>query len=205
MARNSTVGPHEDDQPSRPDAAGRRPVLRLDSPSQAMLGPLRPPVSITRRLAGQARETLDPRGPLEDLLVGRIIQAATLLLDGSRDAGGPWMRASRLAERSLGTCLAALDCLRRLARPDAASPAGCLLRQDSSGTESDSWRERLTFDASVSAEWPVVQGTWITVDQVISRVVDGWSWDDLIRVYPELTVDDIRACLTYAIEDEEGR
>src|SRR4051794_18638787 len=43
------------------------------------------------------------------------------------------------------------------------------------------WRAHLTFDPGVSDHSPVVRGTWITVGQVISRIVDGWSWADILR------------------------
>ena len=67
------------------------------------------------------------------------------------------------------------------------------------------WRTRLVFDPSVSDHSPVVRGTWITVGQVISRIVDGWTWADILRAHPELDEEDIRACLDYTCEDESVR
>ena len=64
------------------------------------------------------------------------------------------------------------------------------------------WRDRLTLDPNVSATSPVVRGTWVTVGHVVTLVVDGWSWSDILRDHPELSEADIRACLTYAVEEE---
>ena len=69
------------------------------------------------------------------------------------------------------------------------------------------WQDRLVFDENVSEDSPVVKGTWVTVAQVVNRIVDGFTWDDILRSHPELTRDDIRVCLAFAIEQEsdEGR
>ena len=64
------------------------------------------------------------------------------------------------------------------------------------------WQDRLVFDENVSDDSPVVKGTWVTVSQVVNRVVDGFTWADILRTHPELTEDDIRVCLAFAIEQE---
>lgn len=66
----------------------------------------------------------------------------------------------------------------------------------------DEIHDRLLFDASVSSASPVVRGTWVTADSVVSKIVDGWTWADVLRTYPELTEDDIRACLVHVIEND---
>ncbi len=69
------------------------------------------------------------------------------------------------------------------------------------------WQDRLVFDENVSDDSPVVKGTWVTVAQVVTRIVDGFTWADILRTHPELTEDDIRVCLAFAMEQEsdEGR
>ncbi len=64
------------------------------------------------------------------------------------------------------------------------------------------WQDRLVFDFSVSETSPVVKGTWVTVGHVVSLIVDGWIWSDVLRSHPELTEDDIRTCLAYSIEHD---
>lgn len=64
------------------------------------------------------------------------------------------------------------------------------------------WQDRLVFDENVSDDSPVVKGTWVTVSQIVTLVVDGFTWADILRSHPELTEDDIRVCLAFAIEQE---
>ncbi len=64
------------------------------------------------------------------------------------------------------------------------------------------WEKRLTMDPNVSDSSPVVNGTWVTVEHVVTLIVDGWNWSDILRTHPELTEDDIRACLAYTVEQD---
>ena len=66
------------------------------------------------------------------------------------------------------------------------------------------WSGRLTFDSKVSDYSPVVRGTWVTAGQIVTLIVDGWTWAEILRSHPELTDDDIRACLAYVIEQDAG-
>lgn len=68
----------------------------------------------------------------------------------------------------------------------------------------DRWRGRLVMDMSLSETSPVIKGTWVTVSQVVSLVVDGWSWADILRAHPELSDDDIRTCLAYTVAEDDG-
>ncbi len=65
------------------------------------------------------------------------------------------------------------------------------------------WRDRLAFDFDVSETSPVIKGTWITVGHVISLIVDGETWADILRSHPELTEADIRICLAYTLAEDD--
>ncbi len=69
------------------------------------------------------------------------------------------------------------------------------------------WQDRLVFDENVSADSPTVKGTWVTVAQIVTLIVDGFTWADILRTHPELTEDDVRVCLAFAHEQEtdDGR
>jgi uncharacterized protein (DUF433 family) len=66
------------------------------------------------------------------------------------------------------------------------------------------WQDRLVFDFNVSETSPIVKGTWVTVGHVVSLIVDGWTWGDILRTHPELTEDDIRICLAYTVAQDDG-
>jgi uncharacterized protein (DUF433 family) len=63
-----------------------------------------------------------------------------------------------------------------------------------------SWQERITLDPKVLAGKPVVKGTRISVELIVDLLANGWTQDQILDSYPQITVDDIRACLAYASE-----
>lgn len=60
------------------------------------------------------------------------------------------------------------------------------------------WRERITVDPEVLMGKPVIRGTRLAVEFIIDLLSQGWSEEDILRNYPGVTVEDIRACLRYA-------
>jgi uncharacterized protein (DUF433 family) len=74
----------------------------------------------------------------------------------------------------------------------------------SADVDNESWQARLIYDFNVSETSPVVKGTWVTVSHVVSLIVDGWTWGDILRTHPELTEEDIRVCLAYTIAQDNG-
>jgi uncharacterized protein (DUF433 family) len=49
---------------------------------------------------------------------------------------------------------------------------------------------------------PCVRDTRITVFDVLGWLAAGMNYDDIIYDFPELTIDDIKACLAYAADRE---
>jgi len=62
--------------------------------------------------------------------------------------------------------------------------------------------ERITIDPNVRFGKPCVRGTRIAVGDVLGYLASGMSEDQIVRDFPQLTRDDIRACLAYAAERE---
>jgi len=62
------------------------------------------------------------------------------------------------------------------------------------------WKDRITLDPSVLTGKPVIRGTRLAVDFILGLMGQGWTEADIIRNYPELTHDDLVACLQYASE-----
>jgi uncharacterized protein (DUF433 family) len=60
--------------------------------------------------------------------------------------------------------------------------------------------DRITVDPEVHFGKPCVAGTRITVTSVLELLDEDISFDEIIQnYYPDLTFDDIRACVQYAI------
>jgi uncharacterized protein (DUF433 family) len=62
------------------------------------------------------------------------------------------------------------------------------------------WRDRIVIDPTLLAGKPVIRGTRLAVDLILSLLGQGWSESDLLRNYPGLVHEDVAACLQYASE-----
>lgn len=61
--------------------------------------------------------------------------------------------------------------------------------------------ERIAVQPDVHFGKPCVAGTRIPVQSVLELVRDGVAFSDILRdYYPDLTIEDVRACVQYAIE-----
>lgn len=64
------------------------------------------------------------------------------------------------------------------------------------------YRDIITIDPGKRGGRPCVRGLRIAVADVLGWLAAGMSHDEIRADYPELTEDDIRACLAYAAERE---
>lgn len=62
------------------------------------------------------------------------------------------------------------------------------------------WKERITVDSSVLVGKPIVRGTRIAVEFIVELLAEGWTHEQIISNYPQLSEDDIQAALHYASE-----
>ncbi len=60
--------------------------------------------------------------------------------------------------------------------------------------------DRIAVNSQIHFGKPCITGTRITVQSVLELLNEGLSFDDIIRdYYPDLEIEDIKACLQYAI------
>ncbi|MGA8381878.1 MAG: DUF433 domain-containing protein [Stellaceae bacterium] len=64
------------------------------------------------------------------------------------------------------------------------------------------YRDRIVIDPEIRFGKPCVRGTRITVGDVLSYLASGMCGADILTDFPQLTGDDIRACLAFAAERE---
>lgn len=60
------------------------------------------------------------------------------------------------------------------------------------------WRERIWIKPDVCKGRACVAGTRIPVSVVLDNLAEGLTPEEIMRSYPPLTLEDIRACLAYA-------
>ena len=62
------------------------------------------------------------------------------------------------------------------------------------------WQERISVDPKVLVGKPVIRGTRLAVEFLLELLAEGWSNEQILDSYPQLTPEDIQAALYYAVE-----
>jgi uncharacterized protein (DUF433 family) len=65
-------------------------------------------------------------------------------------------------------------------------------------------RARIVRDPNIMAGKPVVKGTRIPVALVLGQLAHNPDLGEVFAAYPHLTVEDVKACLSYAHDLVEG-
>ena len=61
-------------------------------------------------------------------------------------------------------------------------------------------RQRITLNPNVMVGKPVIRGTRISVELIVRMLAQGVPEGEILKEYPRLQPEDIRAALTYAAE-----
>ncbi len=60
--------------------------------------------------------------------------------------------------------------------------------------------QRISVDPKVMVGKPVIRGTRIPVELILRMLAQGIPEDDILKEYPRLKLEDIRAALAYAAQ-----
>lgn len=63
-------------------------------------------------------------------------------------------------------------------------------------------QDRITIDPAKRGGKPCIRGLRITVYDVLEYLASGMSEQEILKDFPDLTQDDIRACLEFAADRE---
>lgn len=66
------------------------------------------------------------------------------------------------------------------------------------------WERRVVIDPKVMVGKPVIRGTRIPVYEIVLRVAQGQTFDEILKDFPRLKKEDIKAALMYAEKLLEG-
>jgi uncharacterized protein (DUF433 family) len=64
------------------------------------------------------------------------------------------------------------------------------------------WRSRITIQPGKRGGKPSIRGLRITVSDVLDYLASGMTEDQILQDFPDLTREDIRACLAFAADRE---
>jgi uncharacterized protein (DUF433 family) len=100
----------------------------------------------------------------------------------------------------------------RLRRADAEGERGCAARQFHEDALSLAWAAAVTEShelrwhhhdlAGEASGNPCIRGLRITVYDVLENLTGGMTHEEILREFPYLTEEDIRACLAFAADRE---
>ena len=63
------------------------------------------------------------------------------------------------------------------------------------------YKNRITIDPGKRGGKPCIRGLRITVYDVLEYLASGMTEDEILKDFPDLTREDIRACLAFAAEE----
>jgi uncharacterized protein (DUF433 family) len=64
------------------------------------------------------------------------------------------------------------------------------------------YRKIITIEPGKRSGKPCVRGTRMTVTDVLEYLAGGMTQEELLKDFPDLTAEDIRACLAFAADRE---
>lgn len=64
------------------------------------------------------------------------------------------------------------------------------------------YQDIITLEPGKRSGQPTIRGMRMTVADVLSYLAAGMSHDEILADFPDLTEEDIRACLSYAADRE---
>jgi uncharacterized protein (DUF433 family) len=67
------------------------------------------------------------------------------------------------------------------------------------------WQERISINPAVCFGKPCIKGTRIWVSLVLDFLASGDSIETIVAEYPQLTRDDVLACIAYGAEASRER
>ena len=62
------------------------------------------------------------------------------------------------------------------------------------------YKNRIESNPEVMLGKPVIKGTRISLESILRKLSEGASIDEILQGYPNLTRDDILACLSYSAD-----
>lgn len=65
---------------------------------------------------------------------------------------------------------------------------------------------RIVVDPRILVGKPIIKGTRISVEFVLELLANGWTYEEILKEYPQLKKEDIQAAIRYSlniIKDEK--
>jgi uncharacterized protein (DUF433 family) len=64
----------------------------------------------------------------------------------------------------------------------------------------EGWESHISSDPNIMFGKPVVTNTRVSVDLILEKLGNKYTFEDILAAYPRVSIEDIHACLLYAAE-----
>lgn len=65
------------------------------------------------------------------------------------------------------------------------------------------YQDRITANPDVMLGKPVIKGTRVTVELILRKITSGFTFDEIIEMYPHITKEDILASVSHNDRDRK--
>lgn len=62
------------------------------------------------------------------------------------------------------------------------------------------WQDYITSDPQILAGKPVIKGTRLSVEFILNLLAEGWSVEQILENYPNLTPESLKAVFAFVAE-----
>jgi len=62
------------------------------------------------------------------------------------------------------------------------------------------WKDRIVIDPEIHHGEPCIKGTRVPARMIVGSLADGFSVEQVLEEYPQLTAEDVYSVLSYAAE-----
>jgi len=66
------------------------------------------------------------------------------------------------------------------------------------------WRDKISIDPAIHHGEPCIKGTRVPVSVIVGSIADGDTAEEIIKAWPQLSIDDIKAALKFAAGEMTG-
>lgn len=62
------------------------------------------------------------------------------------------------------------------------------------------YKDRIEINPDILVGKPIIKGTRISVEFILELLANGWSMEEILKNYPQITKEDILAAIEYSLE-----
>jgi len=62
------------------------------------------------------------------------------------------------------------------------------------------YKKRIEINPEILVGKPIIKGTRISVEFILELLSEGWTYEDILKNYPQLSREDILAAVEYSLE-----